>query len=195
MATEPNPAPDHAADLQLVRDGLRGDPEALEALARRLATTPRMVAGAARRLGLRLAPEECADVAQDVVLAVWRKLDSYEGRASLESWVVRFAFLEVRNVIRRRDRNRTADLEHAEAVPDEKPETMGPDAYAVIRNAVDALPPPSGDVMHLRHHEQLTFAAIGQRLGIPENSAKTLYHRGLVKLRAALGGRDLEDFV
>jgi DNA-directed RNA polymerase specialized sigma24 family protein len=43
--------------------------------------------------------------------------------------------------------------------------------------------------VRLKHLAELTFADIGVRLGMSENTAKSLYYRGLVKLRELLAPR------
>ena len=180
-------------DLELTRRALAGEEQALEAFARRVACAPRMVTAAARRMGARFSAEQAMDLAQNVLLLVWRKLDSYEGRAKLESWMFRFVFLEIRNAVRQRDRERAMEATSLDEVAAEKPETIHSDTYAVVMQALDALKPPAPEVVHLRHHEQLTFDEIGERLGVPGNTAKTIYHRALARLQGQLAARLPEE--
>ena len=52
----------------------------------------------------------------------------------------------------------------------------------------------TSQVIQLRFFEELTFPEIGARLAVPENSAKTLFHRGLQRMRALLGGEAATAF-
>lgn len=185
---------EHAEDLRLARAAVAGEPEARQRFAERMAAVPRIVRAVERRMSVRLSPEESSDLAQDVLVKVWRKLDGYEGRASLESWVLRFVFLEIRNLLRRLDRRRGAQSEGLEELEAENPETISPEAYAYLMQSLEELDPPAPDVLRLRHHDQLTFDQIGSRLGIPGNTAKTLYHRSLSRLRVKLEPRLREEF-
>ncbi len=179
----------HHEDRELAQRAVARDAEALEAYARRMTCVPRMVGALNRRMAARLTPEQVADLSQDVIVLAWRKLDTFEGRASLESWIHRFVFFEIRNVLRRRDRRREVLSDQLETLAEEKVETHSPEAYAFLSQSLDELEPPSGDVVRLKHYEHLTFDAIGERLGIPANTAKTHYYRSLQRLRRKLAPR------
>ena len=46
----------------------------------------------------------------------------------------------------------------------------------------------------MKHFEELTFPEIGKRIGMPANTAKTRYYRGLAKLETLMRGhRDREE--
>lgn len=187
-------APAYVEDLRLARGAIRGEAGALEVFARRMTCVPRMVSAVDRRMSARLSPEQAADLAQDVLVRLWAKLSDYRGEAPLENWTLRFVFLEIRNVLRRRDRARTTGSLDLDEVAAENSETIGAEAYAVLVQSLDELKPPAPDVVRLRHYEQLTFDQIGERLGMPGNTAKTIYHRSLVRLRAKLAPRLQGEF-
>lgn len=136
-----------------------------------------------RRLGGALSADEVEDTVQESLFAVWRKLERFEGRASLETWVYRFVHLEVATRLRRKHR-RPLLLEEVEA-PD--PEVPAPVVrsleYERLYRSLEVLGPPGADVIRLKHLEALTFEEIGERLGISINTAKTQYYRGLRTLR------------
>jgi RNA polymerase sigma factor (sigma-70 family) len=58
-----------------------------------------------------------------------------------------------------------------------------------IGEAIQALPERYRGVVALRYVTDLTFAEIGQALGIPENTAKTFFQRAKLLLREALRDR------
>ena len=55
-----------------------------------------------------------------------------------------------------------------------------------LQQAILKLPPKVRTVVNLRYREGLSFIEISQLLGIPENTAKTHFHRARPLLRAAL---------
>lgn len=194
MSDDSPSTPPFAEDLRIARGALNGDRALQERFAERVACVPRMVRAVERRMSVRLSSHESADLGQDVLTLVWKKLGTYEGRAPLENWVLRFIFLELRNLLRRRDLRRDSPIEELEQIEAEIPETISPEAHALLTESLDELDPPAPDVLRLRHHEQLTFDQIGIRLDMPGNSAKTIYHRSLAKLRAKLAPRLQGEF-
>lgn len=76
----------------------------LEKNKRRLAAIARSYAAA----------EDCEDLCQEILLQVWRSLDSFEGRAALDTWVFRVA-LNTAMTYRRKEMKRTRHIEsHAD---------------------------------------------------------------------------------
>lgn len=57
-----------------------------------------------------------------------------------------------------------------------------------VRLAIELLEPADREVVLLREWDGLTFTAIGQRLGIPENTARMRYQRALPKLAQKVTG-------
>ena len=58
---------------------------------------------------------------------------------------------------------------------------------ALLRLALDLLDPDDRTVLELRQYEELSFAAIGERLGLLENAARMRFQRALGRL-----GEELE---
>ena len=69
------------------------------------------------------------------------------------------------------------------APADSQPE---PRTTAATQLALERLDPVDADVVRLKHFEELTVEEIGGRLGLPTNTAKTKYYRGLGRLHEAL---------
>ncbi|MBL8843856.1 MAG: RNA polymerase sigma factor [Planctomycetes bacterium] len=178
----------HRDDAALVQAALASDRSAREALAARLECVATMVASLHRRFGRPLADSDLHDLAQETLLKVWQKLDTFNGASRLETWVFQFCFLELKNAMRRgqrrQDRERPladgADL--AAAAPAEPLH----DLERVVA-LLDRLPAEDAEWIRLRHFEGLEFESIAQRCGRPANTVKTRYHRALMKLRRWLG--------
>ena len=59
----------------------------------------------------------------------------------------------------------------------------------ILRDAIASLPLRSREVVVMRYVGDLTFAEIGRALGMPENTAKTLFQRAKASLRVYLRKR------
>jgi len=176
------------ADLGLVRQALEGDGVAVQRLVEKMGCVYRALAQGNRRLGDPFAADELEDLAQDVTIAVWGKLRDYRGLSSLEGWICRFARLELLYRLRRRDRlpRSLGDARaQAEAAQDEA-EGKAQDDAEELYPALDELDPAQGEVIRLKHFDDLTFPQIAERLGASANTAKTRYYRGLQRLREIL---------
>jgi RNA polymerase sigma-70 factor (ECF subfamily) len=187
----PEGSPIPHADLGLVRQALDGDGVAVEGLVERMGCVYRALARGNRRLGDPFAADELEDLAQDVTIAVWGKLREYRGLSSLEGWICRFARLEMLYRLRRRDRlpRSLGDARaQAEAAQDEAAGTAQDDAEELYP-ALEELDPAQGEVIRLKHFDDLTFPQIAERLGASPNTAKTRYYRGLQRLREILSRR------
>jgi len=176
-------------DLALVRAALGENEDALERLVERLGCIPAIVRARQRRSGFQLGPNRLDDVVQDVLTAVWRRLRSFEGRSSLETWLYGFCV----NVLRKAHQRSGLPLERLEreedlpSVPADGSEGLVTEsAHERIHACLDRLGPPASDVIRLKNFEDLTFDELAQRLGMSANTAKSHYYRGLRRLHVWL---------
>jgi len=185
----PGHCPDGAgADLALVQGVMQGAPGADERLLDRLRCLARFLTAMNLRQGSVLDSHEIADLVQDTLVVVWRKLDRFHGPDGLEAWVLRIARFEFQNSLRRKYRRaqHEAPIEAgAEVVaPGDVPKAT------LDRSAVDqALEEINGDAartVRLKHYGGLTFEEIAARMGCSPNTAKTRYYRALTRLAATL---------
>jgi DNA-directed RNA polymerase specialized sigma24 family protein len=95
----PGPPAEGAADLALARAALAGAREVGPKLVDRLSALPAMIRLKHKRLGGHLDATELEDVLQSTLLAVWRKLDRYDGRVRLLHWAYGFAVFELLKAI------------------------------------------------------------------------------------------------
>lgn len=157
--------------------------------------------------------EEARDVAQEVFVTVFRRIDSFRGEAGLSTWLYRVAVNHCKNRIRflrRRGGGRTrpvddltdADWVAATAVAG-GPANTGlsapdrPDELLVARRLgerlqrrLDALDPDLRALVVLRDIEGLSYAEIAEVTGQPLGTVKSRIHRGRMALRdPAPGGK------
>jgi len=185
-AEPPRPATEaHKTDLRLTRAVLDGDARALDELIDRLRCVPRILGGLNDRSGRILSDAELADLGQDVLIIIWEKLRTFEGHATLETWAYRFCSLTWRNRFRRTIRRRRLQAGGFEATVENlaAPEVKPAGEFEAIEIGLEELGPPQAEVIRLKHFEGRTFDEIGDVLGLPTNTCKTHYYRGLNWLR------------
>lgn len=172
-----------------MRSVLGGDELALERLGARLAEVPRLVASANRRFARPLERGELEDVAQDVLVKIWEKLPTFEGRSTLDGWAWRFCVFELRNrtraaASRRHHVGRSLDAVVEE--PAEEPPDPMPYDSKELKAALAKIPPEMAEIIRLKHVEGMMFKDIAHRLGIADSTAKTRYYRGVQRVRKQL---------
>lgn len=165
------------SDLELARLANAGDRDATDAMIERLRCVRPIVAALNARLPRPLATDDVREVVQDALVAIWTKLGTYSGQAGLSAWAYGFCRLELLHAMRRR--SRAARSSPLEGDPVDAPaEEPVQDVETVLR-ALDRIDGRRATVIRMKHFEGLTFQQIGSRLAMPENTAKTLYYRGL----------------
>jgi RNA polymerase sigma factor (sigma-70 family) len=180
-----------AEDLALVRTILHGRREELGRFADHLRCIPRMLLYFEQKNGGLLGRDALADLAQDVAVRVWGKLGDFEGLSSLEGWVHGFCVREYWNAIRRVQRQRHEARGVARLGVDAgRVADPDPWAFEELHDGLLRIGREEANVIRLKHFEERTFEEIGSALGIPANTAKTRYYRGLCELRAVLRARE-----
>src|SRR6185503_13323811 len=108
-------------DLALVQRILRGSPSELPRLAARLRFILRALRYLDRKRGGLVGSQELLDLAQDVLVLVWRKLPEYEGLSALEGWVYGICVLEYQNALRKKERlvREPQEIVNRSGAPDE----------------------------------------------------------------------------
>jgi RNA polymerase sigma-70 factor, ECF subfamily len=139
----------------------------------------------ARRLGV--ATSALDDVVQDVFLVVHRRLDGFEGRSTVKTWlygITRRVVSEHRRRHRRRpetplDERGPEPIEASAQRPDERAERA--EAVALLHRLLDGLPDDQREVFVLAELEQLSAPEIVELTGAKLN---TVYSRLRLARRA-----------
>ena len=183
-------------DVERIRQALAGDGRAVDEIASRLTCIPRMLGRRNADFGGPLDADELRDLAQETIIAIWRKLEQYDGRASLETWAYRFCMYELLHRLRAK-RNRP--MPWTDVSPDAQPEEdtvdATPEDHHLLYKSLDRLPDQEATIVRLKHFDDLTFQDIGERLGESPNTIKTRYYRGLLRLRQMLASTTLAEEV
>ncbi len=149
------------------------------------------VKGYVMRLG---APEAAAEeIAQDVMVSVWRKAALFDRRqASVSTWIFRIARNRRIDVLRRTKR---PELDpHDPALQPE--EEIAPDAALSaaereerVRAALAELPPEQIELLRAAFYDGLSHREIAERSGVPLGTVKSRIRLAFAKLRARLAGQ------
>lgn len=181
----------HSADHELVRAALAREPRAVDELCERLRCVGRILVVLNVRAGRKLDDHDLADLVQDVLLLLWRKLETFSDESSLETWAYGVARFELLNALRRKKRHAVSITEVEPEGRPEADETSDArhDAGALL-TAIDELGTTDARLLRLKHLEELTFEEIGARLDMSVNTAKTRYYRALARLQLRWRARD-----
>ncbi|MBI1849884.1 MAG: sigma-70 family RNA polymerase sigma factor [Planctomycetes bacterium] len=154
-------------DFALVREVREGSEAAFRALVERY--QDRIVSLVYRFLGDH---DESEDVAQEIFLKVFRKLDSFQFESSFYTWLYRIAINAAQDRVKRRRRQRTSSLDDLPPVFASTASDAGPtdrvvltdEIGAAVREKVDELPPKYKAVIVLREFEGHTYEEISEIL-------------------------------
>ncbi len=121
--------------------------------------------------------EESLDIVQDIFVDLWSALPKF--RYISDAHFYSFVFVIAKRKLARHYGERTTesldDLE-VHAHPRVDADITDPDG---MRTLVARLPEQYRDVVTLRYWSGLSFAEIGEMLGVSENNAKVRHHRAL----------------
>lgn len=172
-------------DLLCVARCLRGDASGFEPIVVRYQRV--MFALALRMLG---DYEDARDATQNAFIRAYAGLDTYDSERRFFTWLYRIVVNECLNF--RRARRPTEPL--AEGI--EEPEEAGPlrlaenvERSARIDAALVKLPEDQRMVLVLRHFAELSYAEIGDVVGVPEKTVKSRLFEARQRLGELLRGQ------
>ena len=182
-------------DHELIAQCLGGDQSAWETLISRY---QRLIYSIPIRAGL--TPDDAADIFQSVCLKLYKKLSTLRDYDRVSSWLITTTNREVwRATARNRRDNRQAvsddDEDAAEEVPDEGPladeQQVALERQQAVRVGVAALPGRCRELLTMLFYQkdELSYADIARRLGMPVPSVGPTRARCLEKLKKLLQGK------
>lgn len=146
------------------------------------------VKGYLARLGLE--PGRAEDLAQEVMVAVWRKAATFDRRkASVSTWIYRIA-RNRRIDLFRREKTATLDANDPQLSPEGEPQ---PDAgleasqrEAQVAAALADLPAEQREMVRAAFYEDLSHSEIAERFGLALGTVKSRLRLAFEKLRLRL---------
>ena len=147
------------------------------------------------RLAYRMTGNEhdAEDVVQETFLRAYSKLGRYDSRAQFSSWLYRIATNYAIDLLRRRKRWLSSEIDPVECempleaeTPGPEQSTYGSEIRAQVEQALAELSPRERVAFVLRHYEGCSIEEIGQVLGTRTNATKNHVFRAVRKLRRKL---------
>jgi RNA polymerase sigma-70 factor, ECF subfamily len=138
---------------------------------------------------------EAEDAAQEAFVTAYRSLATWRRDGPFGAWVSRIATrIALRQAGRRRKvawaeplGDAALEVPAARAATDPQVVTLRTEEAASIREAVTSLDEPYREAVALRFFADLSLQEIARETGRPLGTVKTHLHRGLQRLRDALG--------
>jgi RNA polymerase sigma-70 factor (ECF subfamily) len=191
------------AELELIERLRARDPSVLEGLMDRHG--PRLYRVA---FGITRNHADAEEVVQDAFVALFRKVDAFEGRAALGTWLYRVATNAA--LVRRRGKRAAVEVKLEDYLPAFKadghrdgeraallvdwsgtPESvlLAGEAGAILERALALLPDHYRAIVVLRDVEELSNDEVAEILGESVSTVKSRLHRARMALREALARR------
>ena len=178
-------------ELAAIRRCLRGEKDAFAHLVQRYQA--QVLALCLRMTGSR---EDAADVAQQVFINAFRRLDQFDQNLPFRPWLMRIAANECIAFLRRRGRQPPqAGGEALEALTD--PGQSAPSLVDLaedreqVRRAVDQLPDQYRTVVLLYYFQELSYTEIARQTGLSVGTVGTHLHRAKQLLRRLLSEKEV----
>ncbi|HUI47581.1 MAG TPA: RNA polymerase sigma factor [Acidimicrobiia bacterium] len=181
----PDADPDH--DTALARRAAAGDTAALDQV---LGNHMALVHGVCRRvLGN---ADDALDATQEALLAIARKIGTFDGRSKFSTWAYRVATNAALDEARRRNRRPvpTDDVAESARAPDRASLDTGVADRLDVDAALEQLPPEYRAAVALRDLVGMDYAEIADVLGIPAGTVRSRISRGRAALADLLGNRE-----
>ena len=126
------------------------------------------------------------DIAQEAFIKLWEKRTAYEDIPSLKT----FLYVSVKNLCFNHIRNKKATIDYTSPEAQNKEAVfkdflIEEEAYRIIEDAVNALPPKSQKIIKM-HLDGKQNKEIAETLNISVNSVKTLKYNALSSLKLSL---------
>jgi len=143
---------------------------------------------------------EAEELAQDVFVKVYQKLEHFRGDAQFKSWLFRIAYNTALDHRSRLSFRATHQSEEVLAMAPSKSRESNPFQITVdaaqktaLRKAMARLPDLYRSVLHLHYWMGMTVSEVGETLSVPEGTVKSYLHRARGKLYGILRKQGVTD--
>lgn len=139
--------------------------------------------------------EERRDIAQDIYLKVFQKLDSFRFQSKLSTWIARIAYTTCINQLEKNKASpigneRPAPADREDEYPQEYPDAhdleenlLGTELNSLLESEMEKLPALYKLLITLYHHQELSYSEIAQIVALPEGTIKSYLFRARKMLR------------
>ena len=134
--------------------------------------------------------DDANDVLQNTFISIWNKIDGFQYRSQLSTWIYRIAINESLDFLRSK-KNSPGPYDSALS------RTLLADAYfdgdeaqALLQEAIATLPEVQRVVFNLHYFDEMKYREISQILRTSEGALKASYHLAVMKISAYLKRHD-----
>ena len=143
--------------------------------------------------------DEAEDLTQDIFLKIFKALGTFDRRANFQTWIIsisRNLCIDHYRSVRKERQTIARDVDATGLQPasaERGPHAMAEhqDLRAMLRQALETLPPTLRTAVVLRDLQELSYQEIADRLGLPEGTVKSRINRGRIELAHQI--RRLQD--
>lgn len=147
----------------------------------------------ARMVGNRADAEE---LAQNVFVKAYKAVAQFEGRSAFLTWLIRIAYNESINHLRRR-KVRWIDIDEAliadSSEPDDELSTGSEERIRLLESALDDLPPDERMLVHLYYYDDKPLQEIAYIVDAEPNVLAVRLHRIRKKLLIMIKNKEYEQ--
>ncbi|HEX5473660.1 MAG TPA: sigma-70 family RNA polymerase sigma factor [Vicinamibacterales bacterium] len=184
-----SPASSPSTPDSLIEQCLTGDQAAWEAIVRQ---HWRKVFNVAYKFVGR--HDEAEDLTQDIFLKIFKALRTFDRRANFQTWIIsisRNLCIDHYRSVRKERQTIARDIDPVDLQPasvDRTPYATVEhlDLRAMLRQALETLPPTLRTAVVLRDLQELSYQEIATRLALPEGTVKSRINRGRIELARQL---------
>ena len=147
-------------------------------------------------------PTAAEDAAQESLVRIWKAIGSFDGRASLSTWIYAITRNRCLTAIARRRElasmsdaviEAEAEISAASHRADSADSGTDDDASDTLRELIGLLPERYRRTLMLFYYEDRSVSEVAGMLGMPEGTVKTNLYRARAALTEQLRRRGLDD--
>jgi RNA polymerase sigma-70 factor (ECF subfamily) len=132
-------------------------------------------------------PEDALDITQEVFLKVYRKLNSYKGDGTFQSWLLRVTHNHCVDWVRKHRRDRSFEeltpAHYAEYPATQETELYRHEQRRILLAMLEELNPKQRLAVTLRYFEEMSIREIAGVLECSQGVVKSILFRSVAKLR------------
>lgn len=131
------------------------------------------------------------DVAQDVFIKCYEKMDSFRNESTYKTWLIRITVNRCKDVLKSwsfKNLYITDLFKPKGTVSSLEQQVFGNEEHELISKQVVQLPVKLREVIILFYYQDLSIEEISDLLNINPNTVKTRLHRGRLKLKESFEG-------
>jgi RNA polymerase sigma-70 factor (ECF subfamily) len=132
-------------------------------------------------------PTAAEDAAQESLVRIWKAMGSFDGRASLSTWIYTITRNRCLSAMARRPEAEAQGQQLGASISEPQ------DMSATLRALVDQLPERYRRALLLFYYEERSVSEVASMLGMPEGTVKTSLFRARAALAEQLRRRGLDD--